>query len=71
MTKWEYRMKQIGTATEEDASLAEKILGDAGNDGWEAVAFIPDPRLNTQGWVLLKRPARKPASVRGANIKGI
>jgi hypothetical protein len=69
-TKWEYIFKNVsidGT----DVVEAQKALNSMGQDGWEAVTWISDPRNPRVGWVLVKRPVRTPASVRGTSVSGI
>jgi hypothetical protein len=59
MASWEYRVELLdagGPHSNPDGTL--KNLNKGGNQGWEAVAWLPHSGDKDSGWVLLKKPVR-------------
>jgi hypothetical protein len=56
--KWEYRLQRVSLRNPEavETSVGESLNG-LGREGWEAVAWVPNPESRYESYVLLKRVA--------------
>ena len=58
VAKWQYRLHLVSLRTQSAmASTVDDGLNGLGTDGWEAVAWMPNPESRYESYVLLKRPA--------------
>lgn len=57
MAKWKYRIHEVTLGDRNIVDIAERDLNEAGQRGWEAVAWIPNPSNPKLGWLLLKSQA--------------
>jgi hypothetical protein len=57
MAKWKYTMHEVTLANRDTVDSAIIDLNKAGQDGWEVVAWIPDPSKEDWGRLLLKSQA--------------
>lgn len=59
MVKWQYRLHLVSLRNQGAmASTVDDGLNGLGTDGWEAVAWMPNPESRYESYVLLKRPAK-------------
>jgi hypothetical protein len=56
MTKWQYTIESVSLRNKDSRNESLIRLDGLGQQGWEAVAWLPDPGDNLSSLVLLKAP---------------